>query len=309
MNWQIEGFFKRKKMIQLLSKEKKILYELPKSELFPNYGSVLKEAIKLQINLSGLFVESQIINNVVWRSLNFERMVFLNCTLINNSFVECEGWLEYINCDLRRLKIKKSKLSATTFDSCNISNLSCRNSKNWHFTFTNCNLTGSIFKNNELKAFSFKDCQLSDSHFENCEIMCMYFKNSEDSKEWYNNLAFLDCKFEKSKFESNIDLSKLLIWNINYEGIDFEDYVRFVEIESKNSKVIICCFSNVVWWYPYHQWRKDLPFKHSFNEFIVEVKSGFPTTGIYPQMDDFEVEDELLAICEYIKYWEKRREE
>jgi len=156
-------------MIQLLTIEKKVLYELPTSELFPNYGSVLKEAIKLQINLSGLFVESQTINNVVWRSLKFENMCFLNCTLINNSFLECEGKLEYIRCDLSRLKIKKSKLSLSTFDNCDISNLSFRNSKNYHFIFTNCNLTGSIFKNNELRCFWFRNCQLSNIESSNLQ--------------------------------------------------------------------------------------------------------------------------------------------
>ncbi|PVX49883.1 hypothetical protein C7377_1521 [Balneicella halophila] len=51
-------------MIQLKTIEEEILYELPKSDLFQNYRSVLIEAIAHGINLKNLSVVSENINNV-----------------------------------------------------------------------------------------------------------------------------------------------------------------------------------------------------------------------------------------------------
>lgn len=43
--------------IQLLTQEKKVLYELEQSDLFPDYRSVLQEVITLKIDLTYLSAE------------------------------------------------------------------------------------------------------------------------------------------------------------------------------------------------------------------------------------------------------------
>ncbi len=293
-------------IIQLVTIDDKVLYELPKSEMFPDYVSVLREAIKLQVNLDQLLVESRIINNVVWHSFNIGTIHFRNSIITNNLFENCTGTIECSNCDLDRLKIKKSNLETSNFYNCKITNLSFRTSESYHFIFEHCNLTGSVFKKNNLSSFWFNFCQLSNSRIEDCDLKYFHFKNSNENDEWYNDLIIKNCRFKESIFESKIDLSKLIIWNINYEEIDFEEgVIRFVDILGKYCKVIICTYSNILWWSHRYKYDDDILYRHTFNEFIDEVQNNFPTTEVYPEMDDNEEESELLAICEYLKYWIK----
>lgn len=87
-------------MIQLITSDNKIIYELEKSELFPDYRSVLMEAISYHIDLAGLLVESENIDNIVWEGINMCNITFRNCSMKRNEFVECFGkGLCFDGCD------------------------------------------------------------------------------------------------------------------------------------------------------------------------------------------------------------------
>ena len=116
-------------MIQLITSDNKIIYELEKSELSPDYRSVLMEAISYHIDLAGLLVESENIDNIVWEGINMCNITFRNCSMKRNEFIECFGkGLCFDSCDLTSLKIKKSNLNELHISNSNLSLLSFRNS-------------------------------------------------------------------------------------------------------------------------------------------------------------------------------------
>lgn len=291
--------------IQLLTQQKKILYELEKSELFPDYRSVLKEAIAYNVDLKGLFIESECIDDVIWKGINMDGITIINSSMRGAKLIECNGNNMNIDCcDLTALKIHKSTLNGLHILNSNLKELSIRDScsKNSFIDESNCS-NASFYKSN-LEATMFHTCNVSDTFFETCCLDATDFIHFEPNKMWMKDTYFIDCSTEACNMNYVDDIALLYFWETNIRNIQFKNSERFTEVENAQSKLIYAIDSDAVWWKPY-TWDNDVRkiFRGTLEQFSYEVQNGFPTTDLHPEMDDFEIEKELLLVCQYLKSW------
>lgn len=291
-------------MIQLLTKDKTVLYELQKSEMFPDYCSVLLEAIAHKINISGLYVDSEKIDGVVWRGVNLDFVSFFNCSMIKNSFFECSGNLQCFKCNLEQSKIKDSQFKSVDLSDCTLLNASFRCSSIGRCFIIDCNLGNVLFNNIHFNNISFHFCNLTNVTYYECILVTSDFVHKNEGSDWYYNMSFIKTRVSSCNMSCINDLSQLFFWETNIEEFDFATHQRFTIIENNRSKVIFAIDSDVIWWKPFR--RDEIhPYRHSIQEFLLEVNDRFPTTDVYPEMDDLDVEEELLAVCAYVSCWEK----
>ena len=292
-------------MIQLITSDNKIIYELEKSELFPDYRSVLMEAISYHIDLAGLLVESENIDDIVWKGINMSSITIRNCSMKRNEFIECFGkGLCFDSCDLTSLKIKKSNLNELHISNSNLSQLSFRNSCSCNSFIIGCDCRNSSFYESDIRQTGFHTSNISGTIFKNCCLDKAIFVHDKPSKEWIKNTIFVDCSMAECGMNYVDDISLLYFWDTNLYDIQFRNKERFTEIINKQSKVIYAIDSDVVWWktYSWNNEEKRL-FRGSLKEFREEVENGFPTTDLYPDMDDYEIEAELLKVIRYLEQW------
>ncbi len=277
-------------MIQLLTRDKNVLYELEQSEIFPDYRSVLGEAIALNVDLTGLYVESERLDEIMWRGNDLKWVTFSNCSLKRNEFIDCEFvQLNIYNSDLQLSKFKKSSIKESQF--------------------LESNLSKGRFSDCEMENVAFHDTNLAATFFLNCFINEGKFKNGDTNTDWIRDSYFIGCTFSESNMESVKDISVIYFWETNPQEIEFYKDECFTEVINKSSKVLYAIESDVVWWKPY-SWNKDKYrfFRGSLEDFCKEVRNGFPTTDLYPDMTDIEIEDELLRVCFYLESWKKNIE-
>lgn len=287
-------------MIQLLKEDRTVLYELQKSDLLPDYISVLKEALAYAINLDGLYIDSENIDGLVWRETNFNFVSFRNCSMKRNTFLECTGNLQCFNCNLDHSKIKCSHFADVYFSDCELNQLSVRDS-NWGNSFIiDSNLYNSIFWNNQFNTITFHTCNLSNVLYHQCTLGDSYFVYDKGEKDWYQNTSFIKCELHSCDMSYITDLSQLYFWETNILKIDFATDQQFSIIKSEKSKIIYAIDSDIIWWKPYSRFENH-PFRHNVQEFLSEVNNNFPTTNIYSEMDDLDVKKELRAVCAYIQ--------
>ncbi len=290
-------------MIQLLSKEQQIIFEIEQSEMFPDYTSVLKEAIAKNIDLRGLLVESKNIDHVSWKEVDLSSVYFKDCSMKRNEFHQCKGDLHCKNCDLTKTKIKNAKFSSLQLDDCNISHLIFDNTYSDSTFISSCNLQNASFYHSDIAGVNFIYCNLNQAIFKFCKLQNASFFSLSGGTKWYEGMAFISCQMNDCRMPSVDDISLLYFWEVNLlDSETFED-ISITEITNNNSKVLYAIDEDVVWWKPYPNKDEESgkPFRHSLSEFIKEVEAEFPTTGLYPCMEDFVVEDELIAVCEYLK--------
>lgn len=296
-------------MIQLLTRDNKIIYEVEKSELLQDYRSVLIEAIAYNVDLSNLYVDSECIDDVVWNGVNLKNASFINCSMKNNAIIDCacQG-LSFDTCNLMRLKIKNSIISDLYVNGCNMPFSSFRNSFLENNFIINSNCKRALFFESEMENFSFHTSDISETVFNKCTLSEVKFIHDKPSAEWINNTSFLFCSVIGCEMNYVDDISVLYFWETNLKGIYFKENERFTEVINTNSKVLYAIDSDVVWWKPYSWEHKDeLLFRGTLQEFQHEINNGFPTTNIYPEMDDFEIEDELLKVCVFLNQWRNKR--
>lgn len=292
-------------MIQLITGDNKIIYELEKSELFPDYRSVLVEAIVLNLNLKGLLVASKQIDNVVWKGVDMSGIRFENCSMKRNEFVECFGKIvSFHTCDLTSLKIKKSNIEDLYIIDSNLFRLSFRNSFAYNIYMLNCDCRNSSFYKSDIEYAGFHTTNISETVFNKCCLDKASFIHVKPNEEWMKDTVFIECSFEGCEMEYVDDISLLYFWDSNIRDIRFKNDERFTEVVNENSKVIYAIDSDVVWWMPY-SWSEDENrlFRGTLKEFQEEVRNGFPTTGLFPSMDDNVVEDELLKVSKFLELW------
>ncbi len=296
-------------MIQLLTRDNQIIYEVEKSDLFNDYCSVLKEAIALKVDLSNLYVNSECIDDVIWNGLNLKCASFINCSMQNNTFINCDvQGLSLDTCNLTKLKIRNSTIKDLHANNCNLYSLSVRNSFINNGFIIDCNCKKSLFFQNEIDNFSFHTCDISEAQFNKCELIEIRFIHDKQSADWINNTGFLYCSVVTCEMKYIDDISVLYFWETDVREINFKKDERFTEIINSNSRVLYAIDSDVVWWKP-HLWENndELIFRGTLQEFQQEIKKGFPTTDIYPKMDDAEIEDELLKVCVFLEQWQNKR--
>lgn len=296
-------------MIKLISIDNKVLYELEKSELFPDYRSVLKEAIALQIDLTRLLVESECIDDIIWSEINMDGIIFKNCSMKRNKFIGCFGKELSINsCDMTNLKFKNSTFNLLHISDSNLSLISFRNSKLYNSFIIDCNCSSALFFESNIEATGFHTTNISEAFFYNSCLDDTKFIHGKPGNEWMKDTKFIDCSVIGCNMEYVDDLSSLYFWNTPIRDIQFKSEERFTEVVNDFSKVIYAIDSDVIWWKPY-SWNDDKKriFRGTLKEFQNEVENGFPTTELYPDMSDFEIEEELLRVSKYLEMWNQTK--
>lgn len=208
-------------MIQLLTKDKIILYELQKSEMFPDYCSVLKEAIAYDVSLDGLRVDSENIDGLVWRGINLESVSFHNCSMKRNTFSECIGDLQCFNCNLEQLKIKHSQFQNIDFSDCILLNSTFKDSSSVSSFIIGCDLANVAFSNSHFNNISFHFCNLTNALYYECTLKTSSFLHKEGGIDWYKNMSFIKSLFSSCNMSSVNDLKQLYFWETNINEIDF----------------------------------------------------------------------------------------
>lgn len=278
---------------------------MEKSEMFPDYSSVLREAIVYAIDLKGLHVDSENIDGLIWSECNLNSVSFHNCSMKRNVFFNCSGNLHCYNCNLEHSKIKHSQFADVYFSDCELIKLSVRDSISNNSFIVNSNLSDSTFWDSQFDTITFNSCNLTNTLYHECTLGTSFFVHSEDENNWYHNASFIECELHSCDMSHIKDLSQLYFWEINIHDIEFATPQRFSIINNNRSQIIYAIDSDVIWWKPYiYSCPKIRPFRHSVKEFMLELNNNFPTTDIYPEMEDFDVEEELLAVSVYIKYWD-----
>ncbi|MCW0483319.1 pentapeptide repeat-containing protein [Gaoshiqia sediminis] len=290
--------------IQLLNDKNKVLYELEQSELFPDYRSVLREAIALNLDLTGLRVESESLDEVTWNGASLTGVSFLNCSMKKNEFQDCTVTGLYLHsCDLSSSKFRKTTLR----------DFHLADSKSAKVHFSDCQFNNSFILSSSLSDARFYECGffssvfnstgLSGSIFKNCTGDTMRFVHSKQTDEWLKDTFFMNCRLHSCEMDIE-DLACIYFWNTNVRDIQLLERERFTEVINDNSQVLYAIDSDVVWWKPY-SWKEheNKIFRGTLAEFFDEVHNGFPTTDLYPEMDDTEIEEELLRVCQYLKSW------
>lgn len=292
-------------MIQLLRDNGDLIYELEKSELFPDYPSVLKEAIALSIDLTGLLVISENLDNVIWKNQNLQSLHFKKCSLKKSVFDACyAGHLYFEDCDVTGLKVKKSTCNHLSFSACTAESASFRNSDISALDVWESNCCHATFSNCKIDHFSFHTSNLSDALFQNCDIAGSNFLHTLPNKDWLCNTFFINCSLRKCDMKCVDDISTLYFWETNVSDIQFPVEHRFTKVITMHNQVIYAIDADVVWWQP-HSWidcEKRL-FRGTLAQFREEIKEDFPTTDLYPNMMDFETAEELSMVVVYLEQW------
>ncbi|MCF8359263.1 MAG: pentapeptide repeat-containing protein [Prolixibacteraceae bacterium] len=290
--------------IQLFTQEKKVLYELEQSELFPDYRSVLSEAIALKIDLTGLVVDSEQLDGMTWLGTEVNSVFFRNCSLKKNEFINCNFNGLYVgDCDFTSSKFKKSTLNDLHILNSNYSKARFRNCSASNLFFLDCNFNKAAFHNCRIDDIAFNSTNLSETFFYSCKINKGNFIHSDIKTDWLRETGFVGCNLSECQIDSAIDISGMYLWETNVQDIQLIEEECFTEVVNKNSKVLYAIYSNVVWWKPLSLNDEKRIFRGSLEEFYDEVQNGFPTTDLYPEMDDFEIEEELLRVCKYLESW------
>lgn len=293
--------------IQLLTDKKQILYELEQSELFPDFRSVLREAIALNIDLTNLSIESEMIDEVIWKGNDLKGVFFNNCSMKKNEFIECNLKSVYIsNCDCQSTKFKKTTIIDFDVMNTDSSMVSFKNCTLDNGLFLSCNLVKTNFYNSKTDHVSFNSTNLSEVFFKDCEITNGSFIHDKANTEWMINTYFVGCCLSEIEMRDVQDVSSLYFWETNVREIKFMGDQQFTEVINDRSKVLYAVDSDVVWWKPY-SWDDDERriFRGTLKEFADEVRNEFPTTDLYPSMMDYEIENELLRVCLYLESWNR----
>lgn len=202
------------------------------------------------------------------------------------------------------LKIKKSNLNELHINNSNLSLLSFRNSCSCNSFIIGCDCRNSSFYESDIKQTGFHTSNISGTIFKNCCLDKAIFVHDKPAKEWIKNTIFTDCSMAECGMDYVVDISLLYFWDTNLYDIQFRNKERFTEVINKQSKVIYAIDSDVVWWKPYSWNNEEMRlFRGSLKEFRKEVENGFPTTDLYPDMDDYEIEAELLKVIRYLEQW------
>lgn len=292
--------------IQLKNTDAEVLYELEESEQFPDYRSVLCEAIALKIDLTSLRVEDEQIDGLIWKEINVSSLFFANCSMKNSEFIDCEATFYISSCDLTSSRMKNCKITGIHISDSNLKAFKVKDSKlDGFITASNC--SDATFYNSDLSRICFHTTQLFDTVFKNCNLTEASCIIGKENHKWVKNTYFIHCDMTYFEFDFLHDISLLYLWDTNIRDIYFKNRTPITEIINENCKVIYAIYDDVVWWKAY-SWNDDDKkiFKGSLKEFIHEVRNDYPKTQLDFLGVDFEQDDELLKVCDYLERWSKK---
>ncbi|PHR86030.1 MAG: hypothetical protein COA80_19975 [Leeuwenhoekiella sp.] len=291
-------------LIQLKTREGTVLYEQEQSALFPDYRSVLVEAIATGVDLDNLYIRGRKLDNLVFKGVKIKGLTFSNCIVVNARFEDCELEAFHISyCDCSRLKIKNSKLEGHWSNSIfNGSSLRGMVSNLLYIEY--CKMADTHFKDCVFTHISFHSVDLIKAWFENSDFEIGYFLHKENTADWYTDMTLLHCKLGEVHFTSIQDLSKLFVWHTNLRDAfhDWSAPPEIVKVESNNSTVVYCADQDVLWW-KQEDWfyEKHLIWRSTLQDFIDEVANEYPKTEILQTAMGVYIDDELELVSDYLK--------
>ena len=299
--------------IQLKTKNGRVIYELEKSDMFPDYKSVLREAISFSIDLEDLYVKSENLEGLVFSNTKSKSLNFEDCFLKGIEFINCElGYIQFKNCILFHSKYKKSKIKSLSFKNSDLKFSIFRNSALEELDLENIDISGSVFYKFSVQFISFRNSNLSNVLFNLCSMETMNLYNESPSVKWIKDAMFLNCNFSKCNMEDVDDISVLYFWDTPFNGIKFKNEERFTKVINTYTRLDYAIDSDVVWWKPYSYQEDEIKiFRGTLQDLINEINNNFPTTDIFPYMGDIEEykESELRIVCKYLTAWNENKDE
>lgn len=219
--------------------------------------------------------------------------------------IECSGNnMNFDCCNLRALKVNKSTFNGLHILDSNLTELSFRNSCAENAFINESKCSKASFYQSNLEGTTFHTCNISETIFDTCRLHATDFIHFKPNKMWMMDTYFIDCSTVACNMNYVEDISLLYFWGTNIRNIQFKADERFTEVENMHSKVVYAIDSDTVWWKPY-VWSNNPTkiFRGTLEQFNDEVQNNFPSTELYPEMDDFEIKSELLLVCQYLKSW------
>lgn len=239
--------------VDLQNKKGEIIYSCEVINVDRAVAQALSFAILYHIELPGLMVENEILDDLNFSGMNLEGAQFKHCSLKRTTFSNVKAdALWFVNCEMNHCLIedstgklrdltfcdvvlKKAKLkdlqyceihlagcdcSKTDFENCNLQNLFAIDSLFKEATFSNCSLRSAIFSGgvkygNPVESASFIDCDLYQTDFRDYDLSSLHFRNSniQDANTIHEFLYF---GFQKSGITVAIDCN--MIWFNDFQG-------------------------------------------------------------------------------------------
>lgn len=300
---------KQQILIQIKDKENRVIYQQRKCELFPDYKSVLREAIAYGIRLDNLFIVSQNLDGLSFDQCVSTKMSFKNCSMQGVKFSNVShNKLSFSHCDLHRVKFKNIHINAFHAIKCDLSksifrNCIYENSDIDFFQVFDSDLSDSLFIDSVLHDACISNTLLSNVVFERCDISdANFYKSLIENESWYNNIAFFYCEMRNCMLVDFDDLNKIKIWESNIESANGITS-HFTKIENKYSTILYAIGKDLIWWRPkeYPDTCYDI-FRGTLEDLMEEVENDFPLT-LFNTIDADNVANELYKVIEYLKLW------
>lgn len=288
-------------MLQLLTDKGELLYELEQSAQFPDYRSVLVEAIATGINLNGLKVQGENLANITWRNITLESVFFYNCTMVNNRFENCflDG-VYFTNCNLQRLKVKRTSVHFVEISSCDATGSSFRELKGCNgFNFMKVDISKSVFYQCEMSHASFWQSTLNKVLFDGCTFNSFSFIHSKDEKEWLKDAKFFNCIIGDEvsmRYHSNV--SVLDLYKTNIRDVEFKETLYFTEIINEYTHVLFEKTNNTVWIAQFHSPER---YRGTLEQLETDLLDPEPEDEFWNQMYQVLIESELFLVLKYLK--------
>jgi uncharacterized protein YjbI with pentapeptide repeats len=291
-------------MIEIKSYDNRILYSLEKSEMFPDYRSVLQEALAIGIDLTGLFVKNEIIDNLQFNRFKINNVRFENCSMVNVQFIESEGdSIRFSGCNLNRIKFKRSKISEIHFYKSEMNKAHFIKSNFPDLHLDECNLSSSEFHDCQINNSDFYDCSLTKTIFRHSSLQKARYANQSSDDGWMQDVRFEFCRMEECDLER---IKNLGILHINESNIDyaFTNNANFTKLSTYKLSILYAIESDIVWMNDNSDSLLNVLFRGSFTDFKKEVDASYPEWYVQFFADDFSG-DWIDKACKYLEGWKE----
>lgn len=282
--------------IQLKNSDGNVIYSLEKSDLFPDYHSVLKEAISLGIDLSKLNVKNENLDNISFNQSKLSGACFQNCSMKKVEFVECGGDSVSIDkCNLEGVKFKRFDLNNMHIANSDLSSSRFKDSRANNVFIIDCNLSKSVFTKCILNNACFHTTNLFEVIFDGSLLVDSRFIHTLSDSSWVKDARFNYCEMKDCDLKQIQDISVLYIKESNIQDALLNNQ-QFTKIINDNSTILYAIDSDVVWWDSFRGNLENL--KH-------EVENGFPTTHVDQAIEVY-CYHELSRVCVYLEQWRQK---
>lgn len=279
--------------MQIIVSKGKVIHSVELSELFPDYNSVLLDAIANGVDLTDLCVRNQNLEKFCFQGANIKGAQFKNCNLNKAEFSNCfsEGVL-FDQCDLSGIKVKTSNLQNAHFSSCNISNGRFVNTDLNNAFIIDCNLVNSKFSQTKAENVAFHTSNIAKALFEQCSLMDSKFIHTSSTFEWLNDVSFNFCNLKDCDLSILSKLSMLFLHESNIHEAILK-HQSFTTVINRHTKVLYAIDSDTIWWGS---------FRGNLAAFKNEIETEFPKTKVGQESEVF-VYDELRRVLIYLEQW------